>query len=85
MALAVAISQSSTFFGVAVSAETRPPAIRMRENEPGSSLQVLIPVDSEDDVPTWGAAVQKAGYPIVRGGELDIETLLYWVRLLQAI
>lgn len=85
MALAVAISQSSTFFGVAVSAGTRPPAIRMRENEPGSSLQVLLPVDSKDDVPTWGAAVQKAGYPIVRGGELDRETLLNWVRLLQAI
>jgi len=85
MALAVAISQSRTFFGVSVSAETRPPAIRMRENEPGSSLQLLLPVESEDDLPAWGAAIQTAGYPIVHSAELDAETLLNWVRLLQAI
>ena len=85
MALAVAISQSSTFFGASVSAETRPPAIRLRENEPASSLQVLIPVESEDELPTWSAGIQSAGYPIVRGGEVDKPTLLNWVRLLQAI
>jgi hypothetical protein len=85
MALAVAISKSSTFFGVAVSPETRPPAVRLRENEPAASLQLLLPVDSPDDMPNWAAALQKAGYPIVRGGELDGLSLLRWVRLLQAI
>ena len=85
MALAVAISQSSTFFGVAVSNETRPPAIRLRENEPATSLQVLMPVETEDDLPSWGAGIKRSGYPIVLGGELDKQTLLNWVRLLQSI
>jgi S1-C subfamily serine protease len=85
MALAVAMSQSSTFFGVAISAETRPPAVRLRENEPSTSLQLLLPVESADELPTWGAAIETAGYPIVRGGQLDELTLLKWVRLLQAI
>ena len=85
MALAVAMSQSSAFFGVAVSPETRPPAVRLRENEPSASLQVLLPVESVDDLPSWGAAIERAGYPIVRGGDVDRITLLRWVRLLQAI
>jgi S1-C subfamily serine protease len=85
MALAVAISQSSTFFGVAVSPKTRPPAMRLRENEPSASLQVLLPVKSTDDLPTWGAGIERGGYPIVLGGDLDGITLLHWVRLLQAI
>ena len=85
MALAVAISQSSTFFGVAVSSETRPPAIRLRENEPATSLQVLMPIETEDDLPAWGAGIKRSGYPIVFGGELDKQMLLNWVRLLQSI
>ncbi len=85
MALAVAISQSSTFFGVAVSAETRPPAVRLRENEPSASLQIMLPVESTDELPTWIAAIEKAGYPVVRGGKTDGLTLLRWVRMLQAI
>jgi S1-C subfamily serine protease len=85
MALAVAVSQSSTFFGVAVSAETRPPAMRLSENSPSAALQLLIPIKSEDELPGWAAAVEKAGYPIVRGGEIQESTLLQWTRLLQAI
>ncbi|MGI9470142.1 MAG: trypsin-like peptidase domain-containing protein [Rubripirellula sp.] len=85
MALAVAMSQSSTFFGVSVSSKTRPPAVRLRENEPSASLQILLPVESKSDLPTWGAAIEKSGYPIVLGGETDRPTLLNWVRLLQAI
>ncbi|MEE2936672.1 MAG: PDZ domain-containing protein, partial [Planctomycetota bacterium] len=85
MALAVAVSQSSTFFGVAVSAETRPPAMRLSENSPSAALQLLIPIKREDELPGWAAAVEKAGYPIVRGGEIQELTLLQWTRLLQAI
>lgn len=85
MALAVAISQSSTFFGVAVSSESRPPAMRLSENDPAASLQLMVPVESVDEIPTWASAVEKAGYPIVLGGQLDGTTLLRWTRLLQAI
>lgn len=85
MVLAVAISQSNIFFGAAVSPKTRPPAVRMRENEPAASLQLLMPVESPDDLPTWSAAIKRAGYPIVLGGKTDEITLLHWTRLLQAI
>ena len=85
MALAVAISQSSTFFGVAVSPKTKPPAVRLRENEASTSLQVLLPVEVNDDLPPWCVAIERAGYPVVRGGEVSEMTLLRWVRLLQSI
>ncbi len=85
MALAVAISASETFFGVAISADARPPAIRLRQNEADSSLQLLLPIQSTDELPTWATALQKAGYPIVFGGATDGDHLLKWVRLLQAI
>ncbi len=48
MALAAAISQSKTFFGVAVSGETRPPGIRLRENEASSSLELLMSAKDAD-------------------------------------
>ena len=85
MALAVSMSQSSTFFGVSVSPKTRPPAVRLRENEPSASLQILLPVKDAADLPTWGATIKQAGYPIVLGGETTRPELLNWVRLLQAI
>lgn len=85
MALAVAISASETFFGVAISHEARPPAVRLRENEADASLQLLLPIESADDLPTWGTALEKAGYPIIFGGATDGDRLLKWVRLLQSI
>jgi len=85
MALAVAISQSNTFFGAAVSSDTRAPAIRLRENRPTDSLQVLVPIESTIDSPRWTAALTKAGYPIIRGGKVTRDELLNWTRLLQAI
>ena len=85
MALAVAISQSSTFFGVAISPKTRPPAVRLRENEASASLQLLLPIEVSDDLPPWSVAIERAGYPVVRGGQVSEGTLLRWVRLLQSI
>jgi S1-C subfamily serine protease len=85
MALAVAISQSTTFFGVAVSSDSRPPAVRVRENEPTASLQLLLPVEPAEDLPSWTAPLIAGGYPIVRGGKIDQAKLLQWVRLLQSI
>lgn len=85
MALAVAVSQSSTFFGVSVSPKTRSPAMRVKENDPSASLQILLPLSSEKDLPEWSRSIKKAGYPVVLGGDTDSITLLNWVRLLQAI
>lgn len=85
MAMATALSQSKTFFGVAISSDTRVPAMRLRENEPGASLEILMPVAGLDDLPPWAPPVSANGYPIVRGGEVDQAALLGWVRRLQSI
>lgn len=85
MALAVAVGQSSRFFGVAVSEGARPPAVRVRENDAEASLQVLLPIDAEAELPGWAAPLVSGGYPIVRGGEVDRGKLLRWTRLLQSI
>ncbi|MGB7327139.1 MAG: PDZ domain-containing protein [Rubripirellula sp.] len=85
MALAAAISQSKTFFGVAVSPDAKPPAVRLRENEPAASLQLMIPAESATELPDWSKAIEAAGYPVIVGGKLDQNELLNWVRLLQAI
>ncbi|MGB1816005.1 MAG: hypothetical protein ACPHJ3_11680, partial [Rubripirellula sp.] len=68
-----------------VSPKTRSPAMRVKENDPSASLQVLLPLSSDKDLPEWSRAISKAGYPVVLGGETDSATLLNWVRLLQAI
>ena len=85
MALAVAVSESKTFFGAAVSSQAKPPAVRLRENDASAGLQILVPIGEQDDPPVWGAALERGGYPIVLGGELDQAALLRWVRLLQSI
>ncbi|TWU10317.1 Periplasmic serine endoprotease DegP precursor [Novipirellula galeiformis] len=85
MALAVAISASRTFYGVAVAAETRPPAVRLRENDAEASLQIMLPIGKDVELPSWAPTLQKSGYPVIRGGDVDRETLLRWVRLLQAV
>jgi S1-C subfamily serine protease len=85
MAIAVAISQSETFFGVAIASDARPPAVRLRENEPSTSLQIMMPVKDADDLPSWAAAIRSAGYPMVLGGDVDEQKLMRWCRLLQGI
>lgn len=85
MALAVGISEPRTFAGVAVSDQTRPPAIRIRENEPSSALRIMLPIGPADELPGWGRALGQRGYPIVRGGGVTRDVLVRWTRRLQAI
>lgn len=85
MALAASVAAQRQFFGAAVSAQTRPVAMRLRSNDPSASLQILLPVDSEDELPSWAAPMQQAGYPIVLGGALGRTDLLIWVRAIQVI
>lgn len=85
MALAVAMTESRTFAGVAVSAKTRPPMIRIRENDPAAPLQLLLPIGSDEELPSWAKPLVGRGYPIVRGEAASRETLLRWTWCLQAI
>lgn len=85
MVIAMALSDRKNFDGIAVSDQTRPPAVRLRENEPDRSLQLLLPIENVDDGPTWLAPLSKAGYPVTLGGELQFDDLLRWTRLLQSI
>lgn len=85
MALAVAILSDQSFSGAAISQQTRPPAVRLPENDPSAALQLRLPIGESDELPGWGAALERRGYPIVRDDALDRERLLRWVRCLQAI
>ncbi|MCO8120198.1 PDZ domain-containing protein [Stieleria sp. TO1_6] len=85
MVVAIALSDRKNFSGIAVSAKTKPPAVRLRENEPDRSLEILLPIESLDDGPTWLAPLKSAGYPISLGGKIEPSDLLRWVRLLQTI
>ncbi|KAA5540232.1 PDZ domain-containing protein [Roseiconus nitratireducens] len=85
MVIAIALSDRGNFSGIAVSAETRPPAVRLRENEPDRSLEILMPIKSLDDGPTWLAPLVGAGYPVALGGDNELSDLLRWTRLLQTI
>lgn len=85
LAIAMGLSDRSEFNGIAVSAKTKPPAVRLRENQPESALRLLLPIGSPDDAPTWSTPLQQAGYPIETAGELNRTKLLNWVRLLQII
>lgn len=85
MAIAVAIAARKTFSGVGVSSKAKPPAIRVQENEPANALQLFLPLEPEDELPSWTSTLKQAGYPVVRGGVVDHAVLLRWVRCLQAI
>ena len=85
MVVAIALSDRKNFAGVAISEDTKPPAVRLRENEPDQALELLLPIESLDDGPTWLAPLTSAGYPITLGGKLESSDLLRWTRLLQTI
>lgn len=83
MAMVVALSQRRVFHGVAVSVKTSPPRIRLPENEGDGSFQLLLALSQEQNLPDWAVPLRRAGYPVVRGDQLDAGKLLRWVRLLQ--
>ena len=83
MAMVVALSQRRVFHGVAVSVKTSPPRIRLPENEGDGSFQLLLALPQEQNLPDWVAPLRRAGYPVVRGDQLDAGKLLRWGRLLR--
>jgi S1-C subfamily serine protease len=85
MVIAIALSDRKNFAGIAVAADAKPPAVRLRENEPDQSLEILMPISDLEDGPTWLAPLTKAGYPIALGGEVELDDLLRWTRLLQTL
>ncbi|WP_168565731.1 trypsin-like peptidase domain-containing protein [Crateriforma spongiae] len=85
MALAAGLSLVHRFGGIALSDKTRPPAIRVKENDPETAVHVLLPISDDDSLPTWGTALRRAGYAIINAKPLDRAGLLRWVRQLQAI
>ncbi|MEL6106130.1 MAG: PDZ domain-containing protein [Planctomycetota bacterium] len=85
MVIAIALSDRKVFAGISVSGEARPPAVRLRQNEPDAAMQILVPIDSLDDGPTWLAPLAGAGFPIILGGNSSSEDLFRWARLLQTI
>jgi membrane-associated protease RseP (regulator of RpoE activity) len=64
MAIIAAFSDPSTFSGFSVAAKVKPPAVRLRENDPGSPLHVLIQRVGEE-LPPWAQVLSRAGYALV--------------------
>ncbi|MGC6442104.1 MAG: PDZ domain-containing protein [Rubripirellula sp.] len=85
MALAVALSQRQTFCGVSVSTKTQPPRLRLPENEGEGGFQLLLSAPVGSELPEWTSPLRQAGYPVVLGGEVDVDKILRWVRLLQTM
>jgi S1-C subfamily serine protease len=84
IAIATALLRSGVFSGLSVSQDIRPPAIRLRENDPTAPLQILIPKVDDEDAPGWIGALERVGFPVLRPGD-DAKTLLQWVRSLSLI
>jgi S1-C subfamily serine protease len=84
IAIATALLRSGTFSGLSVSQDIRPPAVRLRENDPTAPLQILIPKVDDEDAPGWIGALEKVGFPVLRPGD-DARTLLHWVRSLSLL
>ncbi|MEM6688841.1 MAG: PDZ domain-containing protein [Planctomycetota bacterium] len=78
MALATCISQSETFTGMAISSQTTPPAIRLVEADGVRPTEVLIEAGAEDELPTWSAALSKAGYPVLWNEKVEREIIAAW-------
>ncbi len=85
MALVVAITEKEAISGVATSADVKPPAIRLRENDVDLPLQLALPIEVKDELPTWAGILPKLGFPIIRTNDLQPQTLLRWVRTLTRI
>lgn len=85
MALVVAITETEAFSGIAVVTELRPPAVRLKENDVDLPLQFALPVTEDDDLPSWAGVLPRLGYPIIRTGQRDPQTLLRWVRTLSRL
>lgn len=84
IALATALLRGGTFSGLSVSPEIRPPAVRLRENDPAAPLQMLIPKADDEESPGWIGSLQKVGFPVLRTAG-DATTLIQWVRTLSII
>ena len=85
MALAAAIANSELFGGVAVRGDTRPPAIRLRENSAEDPLAVLLRLPPDAESPGFAETLTRSGYPMIRSVRADDAELLRWTRLLQVL
>jgi S1-C subfamily serine protease len=85
MALAALVSMPELFAGAAISPETTPPAVRLRENTANTAQQVLMRVTQDEEMPAFATLLSETGYPIQREAKLDRGQFLVWVRLLQSI
>lgn len=69
LAMIAAFTDAATFSGVAVPGDLKPPAIQLRENDPTKPLHLMV--QSEEDLPTWGEVLRKAGYAVIKADADD--------------
>lgn len=84
MAIAAAFSMVGQIDGVLIDPQTRPPAIRLKENEASQPIQFLLPADRDESTPDLGVSLGRAGYPVLTGS-VDRDRLLRWTYWLQTL
>ncbi len=84
MAMAVALARPEAFDGLVVRPGIRPPAVRLRENDPNSPLQIFLPMADGEETPNWLAKLDQSGFAILKGSE-SRDDLFRWIRSLPRI
>ncbi|EMI42995.1 S1C family serine protease [Rhodopirellula sp. SWK7] len=82
MALAVSLSTDNLYGGVAIPANTKPPAVRLRRDAPMRLLRVLVSSPPNDELPSWTETLGRLGCPVQTTGDMDREGLMNWCRSL---
>ncbi|TWU10757.1 S1C family serine protease [Allorhodopirellula heiligendammensis] len=82
MALAAALSTDNIYHGLAIPANTQPPAIRLRRDAPMRLLRVLMTTGPDGVLPSWSETLGRLGCPVQTATGVDREELLQWCRSL---
>ncbi len=84
MAMAVAMSRPGKFSGLMVTPASKPPAIRLRENDAAAPLQILIRSKADEEAPAWMTPLSRLGFTVQQETG-DQELILRWTRMLVRI
>lgn len=69
LAMIAAFKDPSTFSGMIIPSDVKPPAIQLRENDPSSPLHLMLKKVS--DIPPWAEVLRKSGYAVIESESGD--------------
>lgn len=75
LAMIAAFNDPSTFSGMVIPSNVKPPAIQLRENDPSSPLNLMLKKVGE--IPPWAELLRKSGYAVIESEAGDEGTLKF--------